>query len=84
MGGGLEGTKYDWGGSAKKKCMGGGGVREKIKCVGGRPRFFPVRLPLRISNGIALSCRAVQAQILVFINYMQDHFHVGIYYIFLG
>ncbi len=42
------------GGSAKKiKCM--GGVGEKIKCVGGgRPRFFPVRPPLRISNGIAL------------------------------
>ena len=38
---------------AKKiKCM--GGVREKKMC-GGRLRIFPVRPPLRISNGIALS-----------------------------
>ncbi len=32
-----------------------GGVHEKINCMGGGPRFFPVGPPIRISNGIALS-----------------------------
>ncbi len=49
------------GGSAKKiKCM-GGGVGEKNKmCGGGVSENFPVRPPLRISNGIALITLSLQ------------------------
>ncbi len=49
MAGGGGVTKNMTGGSAKNYNV------NKIKCVGGgRRRFFPVRPPLRISNGIAL------------------------------
>ncbi len=34
-----------------------GGVHEKIKMCGGASGIFPVRPPLRISNGIALTIR---------------------------
>ncbi len=46
------------GGGARKKIkyVGGGGFAKKNKIYGRRrPGFFPVRPPLRISNGIALA-----------------------------
>ncbi len=39
----------------KNKMCGGGASAKKIKCMGGGPWNFPVRPPLRISNGIALT-----------------------------
>ena len=50
--GGVELQKNMTGGPRKNK-MYGGGIRKKKMC-GGCPSFFPVRPPLRISNGIAL------------------------------
>ena len=49
--GGSVTKKNITGGSAKKSNVWGASAK-KIKCVGSRPGFFPVRNPVRISNGM--------------------------------
>ncbi len=53
------------GGASAEKIKSMGGVREKIKMGGGRPGFFTVRTPLRISNGIALTWNLMFSQLLL-------------------
>ncbi len=54
MVGGVHEKKIKCGGGSGEKKWGGGASAKKKMC-GGHPGCFPVRPPLRISNGIALS-----------------------------